>query len=121
MARHPARTLTVDGIAVGECTVCGGRVVGFGATLRHEGERTPVLVPEPEDARAVALAHEQAVAAARVLGSDGEVARAIVDALYAGGFLRRRRGDRHRSVLLDEPPPRELDHAERAAGERISA
>lgn len=107
-----------------ECSACGLDVVGFGANLRHADEAIPVLVPAPEDAAAVGRAIEIALAVAERL--DGEKGSVITEAtvreLYAAGLLRRRRGQRRGSVVLvDEDPEREPDHAERAAGERVTA
>lgn len=120
MDRHRARACVVDGRR--ECSVCGDAVIGDGRTVRHFGERTPPVVPEPEDARAVAAARERAAAAARRLGGDEDLAEILVGELYAAGWLRRKRGERRPSLLLDEPEgPRDPDHAERAAGERVPA
>lgn len=120
--RHTPIAVVYDGVS--ECSVCSVRVIGFGASLRHEGEAIAALVPDPEDAPAVDRAVAIALAVARRL--DGETPEVIAEAttreLYAAGLLRRRPGQRRGSVVLaDDEPEREPDHAERAAGERAPA
>jgi hypothetical protein len=118
MSRHKPTPVVYDGVS--ECSVCSERVIGFGATLRHEGEAIATLVPDPEDApaveRAVAIAH---AVARRMPGAEPEeLADAVTRELYGAGLLRRRRGERRGSVVLTEDEdPRDPDHAERAAGE----
>jgi len=99
-----------------ECSVDGLEVIGHGPTLRHIDEAVPVVTPDPEDAPSVARALEVArTVAARMRGADdAEIARAVTEALYTEGLLRRRRGDRgprplrpaHVEVRLAEHPPR---------------
>jgi hypothetical protein len=117
--RHRAIDWNVDGRR--ECRACGYPVIGFGASLRHEGEAIPVIVADPEDAPAVERAVAIALAVARRL--DGEAPEVIAEAttreLYAAGLIRRRRGQRHASVVFVDEGPRDPDHAERAAGEDI--
>jgi hypothetical protein len=106
------------------CSADGLEVVGFGASLRHAGEAIAVLVPEPEDARSVQRALEIARSVAqRMRGASHEdIAHAVTEALYAEGLLRRNRGPKRGDfTLLKDEEPREPDHAERAAGERIPA
>lgn len=107
-----------------ECSPCGVEVTGFGATLRHVGETVPVVVPAPEDARAMARAREVALSVARRMpdAPEHELAAAVAEAFYTEGLLRRRPGERRGNVVLDDDPePRDPDHAERAAGVRVPA
>jgi hypothetical protein len=54
--------------------------------------------------------------------SHEDIAHAVTEALYAEGLLRRNRGPKRGDfTLLKDEEPREPDHAERAAGERIPA
>ncbi len=116
--RHAAIEEVVDGRR--ECRVCGYPVVGFGASLRHEGEAIPVLVPAEGDApavdRAVAIAH--AVARRLPDAEPQALAEAVTRELYGAGLIRRNRGPRRGTVVLVEEGERVPDHAERAAGER---
>lgn len=114
--RHRPLEVVINGRR--ECSADGLEVVGFGATLRHVGEAVPVVTPDPQDAASVARAIEIAQTVARRMrgASDEEIARAVTEALYTNGLLRRRRGETRHNVVLDDPAPRDLDHAERAAG-----
>jgi hypothetical protein len=119
--RHRPIEVVFDGRR--ECSACGLTVVGFGATVRHEGEPTPAVTPDPEDARSVSRARDIALSVARRLrgATDAQLAEAVADALYTEGLIRRRPSGRRGNVLLDDPEPRDPDHAERAAGERVPA
>jgi hypothetical protein len=121
MRRHRPIEVVFDGLR--ECSACGVEVVGFGVSLRHIGEAIPVLVPEPEDARSVERALEIARSVAlRMPGaSRDELAEAVIRECYGEGLLRRNRGQRRGNVVLVDEEPRDPDHAERAAGERIPA
>jgi hypothetical protein len=114
--RHRPLEVTIDGRR--ECSVDGLLVVGFGETLRHEGEAVPVVVPDPEDARVMTRAREVALAVARRMpgATDEQIVQAIADAFYIEGLFRRRPGEIRRNAVLADPEPRDADHAERAAG-----
>lgn len=106
-----------------ECSVDGIEVIGFGSSLRHIGEAIPVVTPDPEDARSVERARAIARSIAERLhdASHDVIATAVADALYTEGLLKRRPGERRDNAVLHDPEPRDPDHAERAAGERIPA
>lgn len=122
MRRHRPIEVAIHGRR--ECSPCGEAVVGFGASLRHEGEAVPVLTPDPKDARIMERVLEVARSVAlRLPGASREdIAHAVVEALYAEGLLRRNRGPRRGDYApLEDEEPRDLDHAELAAGEHVLA
>lgn len=89
---HKAVEYTVDGHR--ECRVCGTAVTGRGPTLRHEGETVTVVPPEPADVRSFVAAIDTGSSALSTLpesASDADRVRAVVQALYQRGLLRRRR------------------------------
>lgn len=124
MARSRHRPIEVIIHGRRECSACGRLVVGFGPTLRHEGEAVPVLTPAPEDAASVERIMELARSVAiRLSGATHtQIAEAVAQELYAEGLIRRNRGPRRGNVVLvDDEGPRDPDFAERAAGVRVPA
>lgn len=100
MGRHAAIETVEDGRR--ECRVCGTRVAGGGASLRHEGE---LLRPTPPARRrhapAFTLALERVHSVLTHLpqeADDRDRARAVVEALYLTGMLRRTTGNHRQTV-----------------------
>ncbi len=76
-----------------ECRICGRNLTGFGADMRHEGEPRFTVVPDPNDLaafnRALTLA-DSVIYGLPSYADRTEIARAIVEAIYADGLLRRK-------------------------------
>lgn len=112
---HVAKWLTADDARAGLCSVCGGRVEGGRAQLRHLGEAAPqVVVPARADMQAVRRAELIAERALQGMGwapsaTDSDRAEQVVAALYAAGLLAQRpRSVRARRVKACAVRPEQL-------------